>query len=117
MKSLNTKEKHIAFPLIRVFDSLKQFTSRRANSFTLLQVFKYMQAPCSSDMLHVLEHKTSTASLPSCILPVCNTFILLKYSIFFGNGTFCIRNQWDFHSTQTTLFLRSVDPKRTKFTC
>lgn len=117
MKSLNTKENHIAFPLIRVFDGSSRGKLLQANSFSLLQVFKYMQAPCSSDMLHVLEHKTSTTSLPSCILPVCNTFILLKYSIFFGNGTFCVRNQWDFHSTQTTLFLRSVDPKRTKFKC
>ena len=42
--------------------------------------------------------------------PVCNTFILFKYSVVFGNNTLCVRNQWDFHSAQTTLFLRSVDP-------
>lgn len=117
MKSLNTKENQVAFPLVGVFDSLKQLTSRTANSFSLLQVFKYTQALCSSDMLHVWQHKTLTTSLPPCILPVRNTFILFKYSIFFGNDTFCVRNQWDFHSTQTTLFLRSVDPKRRKFEC
>lgn len=111
MRSLNPKENQVASPLVGVFDSLRQFTSRIANSFSLLQVFQYMQALCSPDMPHVLQHKTLTASLPSCVLPVCNTFILFKYSIFPGNGTFCVRNQWDFHSTQTTLFLRSIDPK------
>lgn len=51
------------------------------------------------------------SGLPYCSLPVCNTFILFKYSVVSGNNTLCVRNQWDFHSAQTTLFLRSVDPK------
>lgn len=111
MKSLNTKENHVASPLVGVFHSLMQFTSQVANSFSLL---KYMQALCSSNLFHVLQCKTSIATLSSCTLPVCDTFILFKYSVFFGNDTFCVRNQWDIHSTQTTLFLRSVDPTRNK---
>lgn len=63
--------------------------------------------------VQALQHNF-ISSFTSGTLPVCNTFILLQHSILFGNGTFCVRNQGDFHSAQTPLFLRSVDPKRRK---